>query len=155
MSKPRQSAAGKRYQTSIEDDKIDAILDGLANGEPLRQICRREGFPAASTIVELAQRDTLFGERYARARSIGCDVIADEIIEISDESTNDWMEREGLQIANHEHISRAKLRIDARKWLLSKMKPEKYSDKQTIETSGINGAPIQQETTLRITFDGK
>lgn len=142
------------FQTSIEADKLEAILTGLANGEPLRQICRREGFPAASTIVELAQRDQAFGERYAHARSLGCDLIFEEILEISDESTNDWMEREGLQVANHEHISRAKLRIDARKWMLSKMRPDKYSDKQLVETSGPNGGPQQSEVRLTVDFSG-
>jgi hypothetical protein len=58
---------------------------------------------------------------------------ADETIEIADDGQNDWMERErpdgGIDVLlNGEHVQRSKLRIDSRKWLLSKLKPERYGD---------------------------
>lgn len=60
--------------------------------------------------------------------------MAEEILEIADDGTNDWMMRQGENgvalepIVDHEHISRSKLRVDARKWLMAKMQPKKYGD---------------------------
>jgi hypothetical protein len=55
--------------------------------------------------------------------------IADELLEIADDGSNDWMEREkGGYELNAEHIQRSRARIDTRKWLLSKMLPKVYGD---------------------------
>ena len=44
---------------------------------------------------------------------------------------------------DHENVQRSKLRVDALKWILSKLKPEKYGDR--IAMGGIPGQPIQTE----------
>ena len=76
-----------------------------------------------------------FVDQYVRAKEASADAMAEEIIDIADDGTNDWMEKlnsEGECIGyllNGEHVQRSRLRIDARKWLMSKMKPKKYGDK--------------------------
>ena len=42
-------------------------------------------------------------------------------------------------------VAKAKLRIDARKWYVTKVAPRKYGDKITNELVGQNGGPIQHE----------
>jgi hypothetical protein len=79
-----------------------------------------------------------FAAAYSCARDLQADCWADDIIEIADDSRNDWIEREIksgriIKVVN-EAIARAKLRIDTKKWLLSKLKPERYGDK--LELSG-------------------
>lgn len=59
--------------------------------------------------------------------------MADEIIEIADDGSNDWMEREGKAAPNGEMVNRSRLRVDTRKWLMSKMAPKKYGDKMSTE----------------------
>lgn len=113
----------------------DTICTRLADGQSLREICRDEEMPSQSMVFRwLADNDT-FREQYARAREAQADRFADEILEIADDGSNDWMLRkvgeEDVEVANHEHISRSKLRVDARKWLMSKMAPKKYGDKLT------------------------
>lgn len=75
--------------------------------------------------------------------------MADELLEIADDGTNDWMERidgDGAGVGwvlNGEHVQRSRVRIDTRKWLLSKMAPKRYGDKQSFELSGPEGKPIE------------
>lgn len=77
--------------------------------------------------------DQTFAEHYARAKLAQADYFAEEILAIADEGSNDWMQREVeagriITVPDHEHINRSKLRVDARRWLMSKMAPKKYGD---------------------------
>lgn len=62
--------------------------------------------------------------------------MAEDIIDISDESSRDFIETEdGRMIPNTEAIQRSKLRVDTRKWLMAKMKPKKYGDKMEVDNT--------------------
>ena len=90
-------------------------------------------------------------QQYARARDFGYEIMADEIIEIADDGTNDWMKRQQRNgsietVTNKDHLERSRQRIDARKWLLSKALPKKYGDKQTIDGKfSVDWAVVAQE----------
>lgn len=140
----------------------DQICNRLAAGESLRGICRDDELPDAGTVFRwLSCQDEAFAtfrEQYARAREIQADALVDEILEISDDGTNDWMERQdedgensGWRI-NGEHIQRSRLRVDSRKWFASKVLPKKYGDKVQQEISGPNGGPVQTESIQRPTL---
>lgn len=85
-----------------------------------------------------------FAGKYARAREIQAHVLTDELVDIADNGTNDWMERNDPEnpgwLANHEHIQRSRLRLDARKWAASKILPNVYGDRTTI--AGDASAPL-------------
>ena len=58
------------------------------------------------------------------------DYLAEEILEIADDGKNDWVERQdGSAAVNNEAVQRSRLRVDARKWLMSKLMPKKYGEK--------------------------
>ena len=124
----------------------DEICRKLADGESLRSVCRSEGMPPESTVRLWALDDREgFAAQYTRAREIGYHSMADELLEIADDATNDWMERngeesEGWQL-NGEHVQRSRIRLDTRKWMLSKVLPKVYGDKHEIQHSG--GVSIQ------------
>jgi hypothetical protein len=84
----------------------------------------------------------------SRAREIGYFILADEIMEIADDATNDYTTRakeEGAEVVvNHDHISRSKLRVDTRKWMLSKMLPKVYGDKVAVGGDA-DAPPIQHQ----------
>jgi hypothetical protein len=83
---------------------------------------------------------------YARAREEQADTWAEEIIEISDDGSNDTYvidEETGETGVNHDHIQRSKLRVDSRKWIAAKLKPRKYGDKVTQELTGPEGGAVQ------------
>ena len=86
--------------------------------------------------------DPEFAVRYARAMELRCERMAEEILEIADDSSNDWMEREGLIVPDHENVQRSRLRVDSRKWVLSKLMPRKYGDRVTQEITGDANAPL-------------
>jgi hypothetical protein len=70
----------------------------------------------------------MYSAQYARARDASAEHWADEILKIADDATNDWMgrqQRDGVTeiVLNRDHVERSKQRIDARKWLLSKVLP--------------------------------
>lgn len=118
----------------------DEICERLAEGEPLRQICRDLHMPAWRTVYDWIRQNEEFSARIAHARELGFDAIAEEALDIADDARNDWMERrgenaEGYEL-NGEHVQRSKLRIETRLKLLAKWSPKKYGDKQQIEHSG-------------------
>lgn len=114
----------------------DQICDRLAEGESLRAICRSEGMPTEAAIRKLAHSDPQFGTQYAAARAVGYERLADEILEISDDSSRDVIQTENGPKADAEVVARSRLRVDSRKWMLSKMLPKVYGDKIDLNHSG-------------------
>jgi hypothetical protein len=120
------------------------ICERLASGESLKAICRDEAMPDERSVRRWALNDVEgFAPRYAQAREIQAFSMADELLEIADDASNDWMVREGKTELNGEHVQRSRLRSDTRKWLLSKMLPKVYGDKITQEHTGADGGPIE------------
>lgn len=125
------------------EEVADKICEALADARSLRSICCDPDMPSQSTVFRwLAdERYSSFRERYARAREAQADAIFDEILDIADDGSNDWMERrreDGStdEVLNHEHIQRSKLRIEARRWMAGKLRPKVYGDKIEHEHSG-------------------
>lgn len=117
------------------------ICEGLADGKSLREVCRAEGMPPESTVRLWALDDVNgFAAQYARAREIGYHLMADQVLEVADDGRNDWMERNGEDdagwVANGEHVQRSRLRVDTRKWMLSKALPKIYGDKIDVNHGG-------------------
>ncbi len=102
--------------------------------------------PSASTVCRWLGQHEAFREQYARAREAQADTLFDEILEIADDGTNDYVIRKGegedVERVDHDHIARSRLRVDARKWMASKLQPKKYGDKVQQELSGPDGGPI-------------
>lgn len=116
------------------------ICRRISLGESLRAVCRTEGMPDESTVRRWALDDVQgFSPQYTRACEIRYLALADDLLEISDDGTNDWMERnapddQGWQI-NGEAIARSRLRVDTRKWILCKMLPKVFGDRASVEMS--------------------
>lgn len=126
--------------STFSQETADSICERIADGESLRNICADEAMPARSTVFKWLSEAQAFADQYARAREAQADAIFDDILEIADDGTNDWMVRNGQDdagwTANGEHIQRSRLRVDARKWAASKLRPKKYGDKVDHEVSG-------------------
>ena len=126
----------------FSDEIAERICAEIAEGRSLRSVCLEDWAPNQRTVFRwLADDDReAFRQQYARAREAQADAIFDEIIDISDDGSNDWMERrreDGSvdEVLNHEHISRSKLRVDARKWMAGKLAPKKYGEKLDLTSS--------------------
>lgn len=126
----------------------------MSEGDSLRKICRDESMPSISMVMRWAQSNEAFREQYTRAREDLLEHWAEDILEISDESSKDFVQvaegEETVERVDHEHIARSKLRVDSRKWLLSKLAPKKYGERLATELSGPGGGPIPVKATLDV-----
>ncbi|MBR1219419.1 terminase small subunit protein [Bradyrhizobium sp. U87765 SZCCT0131] len=122
-------------------DVARRICAELCTGRTLRDVCRDAGMPTESTVRGWVQNDRSgFAARYRSAREVGYHAMADEILEIADDSRNDWIARrrangEGEPMVDHEHVSRARLRVETRRWLLSKALPKIYGDRLDLKAT--------------------
>jgi hypothetical protein len=155
-SKPRATPKGKPSSSkatgrpsSFTQKAADQICERLGIGESLRSICRDNAMPSISTVCKWLRDFPEFSQQYARAREVQADTLVDEILDIADDGSNDWMERrEGENTGwkeNGEALRRSQLRIDARRRLAGKMRPKKHGDKVIQEHSGPDGGPIKTE----------
>ncbi len=101
--------------------------------------------PSVQTFYTWLRTHAEFLEQYTRAKEDQAHAFAEEMVDICDDGTNDWMEREdkegnciGWQI-NGEHVQRSRLRVETRKWLAGKMKPRVYGDAATVKNQQLNG----------------
>lgn len=131
--------------SSFTQEMADAICSRLAEGESLRSICRDEGMPTEAAVRMWALDDVQgFGSQYARAREIGYDRLAEEILEIADtpmQGVKTVEKATGTETTTGDMIEHRRLQVDARKWMLAKMLPKKYGDKleTTIKGTGAKG----------------
>ncbi len=125
-------------QSEFSQATADAICDRLALGESLRAICADEAMPAMSTVFKWLNQQEAFAEQYARAREEQAETLADEITAISDETevVARYQDEAVTLSLDATAVARNRLRIDARKWVASKLKPKKYGDKLQTEHSG-------------------
>ena len=144
--------------TDYTQELADRICDQLADGDSLRKVCLEDDMPGKSTVFRWLRLYPEFRDQYTRAKEESADALFDEILDIADDGSNDLMEKldsDGAMIGwreNGEVLQRSRLRVDARKWMLSKIKPKKYGEKVTQEIGGIDGKPIDME--WRITVVG-
>jgi hypothetical protein len=141
--------------TLFTQDLATTICYRLAAGESLRAICRDEEMPCEAAVRAwvLDDREGFYAQ-YTRSREIQALSWADELLEISDDGTNDWMARKGEDggvgwALNGEHIARSRLRTDTRKWLLSKMLPKVYGDRIATQQLDEHGNPAKAEQVFR------
>jgi transposase-like protein len=124
----------------VPEDKAEAICQWISLGQTLRQWCR-ENDVHYSTVYLWMEKDQEFAQRFARAREIGHDAIADETLEIIDteaEFAESWS-KDGDGGSKHRdsaHVGWLKNRAEQRMKLLAKWNPKKYGEKVGVEHSG-------------------
>lgn len=120
--------------SEFAQETADAICELIADGQSLRSICKREDMPAQSTVFKWLSEQPAFSEQYARAREAQADTLFDEVLAIADQYDS------AADKTDVDHIQRAKLRIDARKWMAGKLLPKKYGEKQAIDHTSSDGS---------------
>lgn len=135
-------------------DYLPEVAEDICNllmlGESLRSVCKRPGMPAIRTLMNWLQRHEDFMQQYARAREIQAELLAEQIIEIADDSSGDVIvDEDGREQTNHERVARSRLRVDARKWYASKLAPKKYGDRihheQTIQITDLSDEELDRK----------
>jgi hypothetical protein len=127
---------------TVEEILVQLALNTDGEGsKTLKQIVEDHGC-AYEAFMRLVLKDPVIGEMYEEARTMQMEGMADQIIAISDSSGQDEIETEsGHTKVNHEVIQRDRLRVDTRKWIMSKLHHKRFGDR------------IQQDIDMNVTVD--
>jgi hypothetical protein len=112
--KPKKPPGKIGRPSSYNEGIADRICTYISEGGSLTAFCLQDGVPRKATIMRWLRENALFRDCYARAREDQAEVYADSIAAIAD----------GEGDPNDKRV-----RIDARKWLASKLAPKKYGDR--------------------------
>ena len=81
----------------------------------------------------LRSRSPEFRGEYAQAREVRCDNWAEEIVDIADHRDGDYeISKDGKAYQVREAVHRSKLRMEGRQWVMSRLLPQQWGDKQQI-----------------------
>jgi len=107
--------------TIYSEELEDRMLEEIASGRSVISLCREEDWtPNADTWYRWMYKIDGLSDRYTRAKSISSEFHADQILAIADSADN-----QNYQVA--------RLQIDSRKWVASKLVPNKYGEKSQID----------------------
>jgi hypothetical protein len=109
------------------EEIMDEVLRRISHGETLKRVCASNpDFPSPATVIEWVHQNRCgLADRYARARDRQLEAWAEEVLDKADAASTD-----------NGAVNRDRLAVDARKWLLSKLKPERYGDKLDVTSAG-------------------
>ena len=128
-------------------DLADRICHMLAQGYSLRTVGKEEWCPDLATIFSWMRSHPDFLKQYEKAKEESADALVEEMFDIADNGSNDWIEQNDHDNPwykmNGEAIQRSRLRVDIRKRAASKLKPKKYGEKLALWWSD-DMQPIQQ-----------
>lgn len=139
---PRRVGRPSKFTEEI----ATTICDRLAGGESLRSICETEGLPDRNTVIRWILGNEDFYRQYARAREIQMEGWAEDIVEISDQvligkKTKTYPDGT-TEVMTGDMIERARLKVDTRKWVMSKLAPKKYGEMHMLKHAGSDGGPM-------------
>ncbi|WAL81325.1 terminase [Pandoraea sp. XJJ-1] len=141
-------------QSTFSQEVADAICERVAEGEPLRAICREEGMPAWRTVYHWTEDIPEFAAHIARARVMGREAIFEDTLIIADtpeEGVETETSENGVKERRGDMLGHRKLKIETRFKLLAKWDPKKYGERLHNEVTGADGAPLQQVIRLHMT----
>lgn len=132
------------FTQEIADEICRAVstsIDGLG------RLCKRhEHWPEQACINGWRLDYPNFGSQYARAKQLQADLMAEHIVDVSINRSNDeLLDANGAAKPNMASIQRDRLIVDSYKWIASKLMPKVYGDKQQVDTN----VTITHEDTLK------
>ena len=109
--------------SSYTAEVADTICERLALGQSLVKILQDEDMPPYRTVCRWLSANEQFRLNYARAREDAAELMASEMVEIADSATDT------------DSAACARVRVDTRKWVASKLKPKVYGDRVDVNTT--------------------
>ena len=116
----------------------------VSEGRSLRTICSKSNLPSMQTIFRWLRENEEFRSLYVLAKEEAADLLVEEIKDIADGIGGDYItdKHTGSIRPNPVAVSRAKLQIESRKWLASKLKPKKYSDRLKVDAENTTSGTL-------------
>lgn len=113
--------------TALTDELADRLCEEIATGRSVTQICKEKWAPDKTTFYRWCYRHEDFRHQYARAKNLAQEMAAEEIWEIASEATNDT-------------VNVARLQVDTKKWIASKLLPKRYGEKSQLDHVSSDGS---------------
>lgn len=132
--------------SATPDAAMESLCAHVMDGGHMAEYCQARGINY-TTMLKWLNANPVRSEMYARAREDRADKIADEIVAISDEvEVAARYDGEDVKLTlDAAAVARNRLRVDARKWVASKLKPRTYGDKLDLTAEvGIKALPDDQ-----------
>lgn len=122
----------------------DEICRRISQGEVLSHICEEQGMPCRAVVYRWRSENPTFAEQYFKARENQAEAIFDEMLEIADDSRNDWITKKNRDGSEYtaldvEHVQRSALRIKTRQWMLPRLN-KKMADKTQLDHTSSDGS---------------
>ena len=157
-TKPHKPKAAAKPRPSKYENKADIcalVLSGMRGGLSAFKACEAAGVPQ-STFNLWLNLDPELAAEYARAREDLIERIANETMAIADQAFTEIEEQtldaKGKPVVVKKKVpvdvQRARLQVDTRKWLLSKLAPKKYGEK--LELTGDPDRPLAIQKIERV-----
>lgn len=108
---------------SYDPATAQSVCEAIESGQSLRQACAAVKLPHPTFLKWVSLNLDGLRDHYAHACAVRAEGWADEIVSIADGSTDSDVQRD-------------RLRVDTRKWIIAKMLPKVYGDRQTVEHTG-------------------
>ncbi len=130
------------YTAELGESICEAISDSQLG---LKKLCESiDWMPKPTTIkkwIRIDKRENEsdtegFATLYARAKEEQADSLVEEMLTIADDDSKDTLAGEFGEHGNAVAVARARLQVDTRKFIASKLKPKKYGDKLDVTTGG-------------------
>ena len=132
--------------TTYTEEIPDAIIEWISDGKPLREFCRQPSTPNWRTVYLWREAHPDFDTRFARARDMGADAIAERALEIADTPLEGVRReiggRDGDKEVHEDMLGHRKLQVETRLKLLAKWNPKKYGDRLINNLTGPDDEPL-------------
>jgi hypothetical protein len=116
--------------TTFNQEIADYIIEKMVeDGQEVAVTCRELGIPK-STVYGWATIKPHFSFALAQGRQALADDAALKIMEIADNTSSETAQGD-------------RVRLDALKWISSRLYPNKYSEKSALAITGSDGGPVQ------------
>ena len=133
------------YSKKQKDKIFESICIRVIEGEAVINILKESGMPSTRTFWKWLKEDEEKVKQYAHAKELMAEYLFDEMLQIADtteEGTTTKVTDRGTEITTGDMIMHRRLKVDTRKWYLSKLNPKKYSDKLQVDTTEFKEQPL-------------
>ncbi len=135
--------ASAKRDVEMTNDAFLLVCDRLVEGEPLSLICADRTMPSTRQIMRYLRDNEKAREMYYAARELQMEMLAEEILTIANDDTHDHsIDDRGRRISHNEVVQRARVKIDTLKFVMQKMSPKRFGDKNVTEIQGNSDQPV-------------
>lgn len=128
--------------TACTTEILEEILDRIANGEYLEDICRDDHMPDRRTVQRHKRRDDKFRRAYACAREDQMESFEYEAMRVAKDGSGDMKEVENADgtkrtVVDYENINRSKLIVEQMRWTMTKLAPTIYGERVALDLNDV------------------